>query len=147
MHNLTNCIYLVIIIKIQLEASEHMNNNFLYFRNKANIPKKTLAKLLHTSVYTYCGYENNRLNIPKDVLIMFSRIFQIPMEEIFLDQSVISEETNKNLEHLSELRADEQEHELISRLVGTQKYSISFREIASIRKNIYINLKSDGAMQ
>lgn len=135
------------IIKIQLEASEHMNNNFLYFRNKANIPKKTLAKLLHTSVYTYCGYENNRLIVPKEVLIMFSRIFDIDIKEIFLDPSVISRDTNKNLERLSQLKTDEQEYKLISRLVGTEQHSISFREIAKIRKNIYINLKSNGAMQ
>lgn len=133
------------IIKIQLEASEHMNNNFLYFRNKANIPKKTLAKLLHTSVYTYCGYENNRLIVPKEVLIMFSKMFEISIEEIFLEPTLISKETNKKLKHLRILKRDQQEYELISSLIGTERHSLSYKEIGNIRKSIYNRLKSNEA--
>lgn len=121
-----------------------MNNNFLYFRNKANISKKTLAKLLNTSVYTYCGYENNRLTVPNEVIIMFSKILGITVEEIFLDPAIISEETKINIEQLNKLKEPEQECELIRRLTGKDRENISYKEIGEIKKDIYNKLKRDG---
>ena len=131
------------MIKILLEKSECMNNNFLYFRNKANVSKKTLAKLLNTSVYTYCGYETDRLTVPNEVIIMFSKIFGITVEEVFLDPAIISEETKITLEQLSKLKESEQEYELIRRLTGKDCQNISYKEIGEIKKDIYTKLKSD----
>lgn len=132
------------MIKILLETSECMNNNFLYFRNKANVSKKTLAKLLNTSVYTYCGYENNRLTVPDEVLIMFSKIFDIGIEEIFLDPALISKDTKINLEKFNELKESEQKYELIRRLTGEARHNVSYKEIGAIKRDIYNKLKSDG---
>ncbi len=132
------------MIKILLETSECMNNNFLYFRNKANVSKKTLAKLLNTSVYTYCGYETNRLTVPNEVIIMFSKILGITIEEIFLDPALISEETKTNIEQLNKLKEPEQECELIRRLTGKDCENISYKEIGEIKKDIYNKLKRDG---
>lgn len=131
------------MIKILLETSECMNNNFLYFRNKANVSKKTLAKLLNTSVYTYCGYETNRLTVPNEVIIMFSKVLGITVEEIFLDPTLISEETKTNIEQLNKLKEPEQECELIRRLTGKDCENISYKEIGEIKKDIYTKLKSD----
>ena len=132
------------MIKISLETSECMNNNFLYFRNKANISKKTLAKLLNTSVYMYCGYENNRLVVPNEVVIMFCKMFGITVKEIFLDPVLISEETKINIEQLNKLKEPEQEYELIRRLTGRDCQNISYKEIGEIKKDIYNKVKNNG---
>ena len=122
-----------------------MNNNFLYFRNKANISRKTLSKLLNTSVYTYCGYEKNRLTVPNEVVIMFSKMFDITVEEIFTNPALISKETKLKLERFSKLKESQQEYELIRRLTGQGRSNISYREIGAIRKDIFNKLKSNGA--
>lgn len=121
-----------------------MKNNFLYFRNEANITKKTLSKLLNTSVYTYCGYENNRLIVPDEVIIMFSKMFGVTVEEIFLEPALISEETKINIQQLNKLKQPEKEYELIRRLTGKGCQNISYKEIGEIKKDIYNKLKSDG---
>lgn len=133
------------MIQTILETSECMNNNFLYFLNKANISKKTLAKLLNTSVYTYCGYETNRLTVPNEVIIMFRKMFGITVEEIFSGPALISEETKITLEQLSKLKESEQEYELIRRLTGKDCQNISYKEIGEIKIDIYNKLKNDGA--
>ena len=138
MQNLTNCIGLYIIS--QKKVME-MENKLLYIRQKSKTTKKFLAYFLNISVYTYTGYENNRLAIPPEVLTMLSIIFDIPKHTLF-DKVESNSEVNKKIEYLSKLTEQEKEKLFILRLTGKTQEKISYHQISTIKKQLRENLNS-----
>lgn len=118
-----------------------MENNLLYIRQKSKTTKKILACYLNISVYTYTGYENNRLAIPPEVLTMLSIMFDIPKHTLFdkIDNNI---EVNKKIEYLSKLTEQEKEKLFILRLTGKTYKKLSYHKISTIKKQLRENLNS-----
>lgn len=113
-----------------------MNSNMLYIREKSNASKKLIAKLLNTSVYTYTGYETNRLLVPNEIFIMFAKIYDIPTSDIFCCTNEITTTTIKKLAYLSEINNEEREKILTKNLSGNSSSNLSYREIKQIKDKI-----------
>lgn len=113
-----------------------MNSNMLYIREKSNASKKLIAKLLNTSVYTYTGYETNRLLVPNEIFIMFAKIYDMPTSDIFCCTNEITTTTIKKLAYLSEINNEEREKILTKNLSGNSSSNLSYREIKQIKDKI-----------
>ena len=118
-----------------------MDNNLCFFRSKARISKKTLSKLLNTSVYTYMGYENNRLIIPTEIKILYCKLMDIPINDLFCNIESISNSTIKKMSFLSELDEQAKERKLIFNLTGEENKLVTYTNINSIKQNIYQKIK------
>ena len=114
--------------------------NFIFFRNQANIPKKTVAKFLNISVYTYMGYESNRLIVPREIVIMFSKMFDIPEDAVYIDSFNESVDILSKLESYKNLDVIQLERKLLDNITGKKNSSFSYRKIASIKKDIISNI-------
>ena len=66
-----------------------MQNNIEYIRIMSNTSKKLISKLLNVSVYTYNGYITNRLIVPDEILILFSKLYCIPLETLLCTKESI----------------------------------------------------------
>lgn len=113
-----------------------MNSNMLYIREKSNASKKLIAKLLNISVYTYTGYETNRLLVPNEIFIMFAKIYDMPTSDIFCCTNEITTTTIKKLAYLSEINNEEREKILTKNLSGNSSSNLSYREIKQIKDKI-----------
>lgn len=119
-----------------------MYNNFSYIRQKTQISQKTIAKLLNISVYTYIGYENNRLVIPEEILIMFGKLYDIPTQELICHPQLISKATENKLNELLILDDAKKECKLIKNLTGDSLKKLSYRKIKLIKENIINEIKN-----
>lgn len=118
-----------------------MENNLFYIRQKSKTTKKFLACFLNISVYTYTGYENNRLMIPPEVMTMLATLFDVPKNTLF-DKIENNSEANKKIKYLSKLTEQEKEKLFMFRLTGKTYEKISYHQISAIKKQLRENLNS-----
>lgn len=117
-----------------------MCTNLLYMRQKSNSTKKIIAKLLNVSVYTYTGYETDRLIIPNEVLVMLAKIYNIPISDLFCKEEAISDTTINKLHLLSSISEAQRVQQLTENLTGNSHTNISYREIKKIKNSIINNI-------
>lgn len=120
-----------------------MNNNLLYIREMANIPKKVISDLINVSVYTYTGYEQGRMFIPEETKIIIKNIYDISLNELCCSINDISETTRNKLMQLAHLTNQEKKEKLIYNLTKRRSENLTYRQInkikATIRNNINLN--------
>lgn len=120
-----------------------MNNNLLYIREMANIPKKVISDLINVSVYTYTGYEQGRMFIPEETKIIIKNIYDISLNELCCSINDISETTRNKLMQLAHMTNQEKKGELIYNLTKRCSQNLTYRQInkikATIRNNIDLN--------
>ncbi|MBO5321419.1 MAG: helix-turn-helix transcriptional regulator [Clostridia bacterium] len=122
---------------------EAVNNNLLYIREMANIPKKVISDLINVSVYTYTGYEQGRMFIPEETKIIIKNIYDISLNELCCSINDISETTRNKLMQLAHLTNQEKKEKLIYNLTKRRSENLTYRQInkikATIRNNINLN--------
>lgn len=111
-------------------------NNLQYIREIAKIPKKIISDLLNVSVYTYTGYEQGRLLIPFENVIIIKRIYNINIKELYCDINDISITTKNELMIFSKLSNQEKKERLIYNLVKKHKNGLTYRQINKIKDAI-----------
>lgn len=120
-----------------------MNNNLLYIREMANIPKKMISDLINVSVYTYTGYEQGRMLVPEETKIIIKNIYDISLNELCCSINDISEITRNKLMQLAHLTNQEKKEKLIYNLTKRRSENLTYRQInkikATIRNNINLN--------
>jgi hypothetical protein len=104
------------------------------------VTKRNIAILTNTTVHTYYAYEQEKMDIPREISIMISKIYNIEEREIFCHESEISDNTIYKLKQLSSLSENNRNVQLIYNLTGLRKDRVSFNQIHdivdSIRKSL-----------
>lgn len=120
-------------------------NNLKYFRTIANLTRKELASLMNVTVYTYQGYEDDRMVMRPEMVILVSMIYNIDKNDIFCPESNVSEDTLEKLNNLSAMSEKERYSQLILNLMGEKKDRVGYKQINIILKKIRDELQNENA--
>ena len=120
-----------------------MASNLLFIREQLQITKKFISRLLNVSVYTYIGYEKDRLIIPTEILIMLSEIYRIPVDDLLCCQENISQQSLTVINQAKQLSTEKKEQLLIKNLTGNSESKFSYRDIAAVKAAILKEIKSE----
>lgn len=118
-------------------------NNLKYFRTIANLTRKELSSLMNVTVYTYQGYEDDRMVMRPETVILVSMIYNIDKLDIFCPESNVSEDTLEKLNNLSAMSEKERYSQLIFNLTGEKKDRVGYKQINMIIKEIRTNLQNE----
>lgn len=113
-----------------------MQNNIEYIRIISNTSKKLISKLLNVSVYTYNGYITNRLIVPDEILILFSKLYCIPLETLLCSEELIPSEIISKTKSLTNLSDLEKEQYFTQNLTGKKTLKLTYHTINTIKKEI-----------
>lgn len=122
-----------------------MNGILYYIRTKSSVSTSTLAHLLHTSVYTYIGYESGRLLMPTNVSLMLCEIFKVNFNNPEVTIATLPQETLSLINLLQSVNETKQLEILIRSLTNNQKDHLTYREIQTIKQQFLIQSNSEGA--
>lgn len=111
-------------------------NNLNFFRETACLSKKEIASLMNVTVYTYMGYEEERMIMSEETKMLISMIFNIDIEQISCCKTNISNTTINKLNVLSQMSQDERYRNLIYNLTGKKQDKIGYKQIDLIIKNL-----------
>lgn len=120
-------------------------NNLKYFRTIANLTRKELSSLMNVTVYTYQGYEDDRMVMRPETVILISMIYNIDKHDIFCPESNVSEDTLEKLNNLSAMSEKERYSQLIFNLTGEKKDRVGYKQINIILKKIRDDLQNENA--
>ena len=120
-------------------------NNLKYFRTIANLTRKELSSLMNVTVYTYQGYEDDRMVMRPETVILVSMIYNIDKHDIFCPESNVSEDTLEKLNNLSAMLENERYSQLIFNLTGEKKDRVGYKQINIILKKIRDELQNENA--
>ncbi len=120
-------------------------NNLRYFRDLCNAKRAELSSLMNVTAYTYQGYEQGRILLPPETVILISKIYGIIPDEIFDEPSNIPESTIQRLKKLSGLTKSQRHRCFVTNLTGKEQDKLSYTQIgkiiASIKNDIANNTK------
>jgi len=108
-------------------------NNLQLLRECADLKKKDVARLINVSAHTYYGYEQGRCDIPKECLVMLSKIYGISLNEIENKIELTADTLNK-MDALKSLDKKDRIRKLVFNLTGIDKTSVGFNEIRVLRE-------------
>lgn len=111
-------------------------NNLKLFRELSGIDRLIIARFLNVNIYTYMGYENERLVLPKSIERMIAKMYNIEVDDIYRISDLLSQDTVANLKSISLLEKDKQIELLFFNLTGKKSGRLTYREISQI-KNMY----------
>lgn len=111
-------------------------NNLKFFRETACLSRKELASLMNVTVYTYMGYEEERMIMYDETKKLLSMIFNIEVDQIECCKADVSENTTNKLNVLSQMSQEERYQALIYNLTGKRQDKIGYKQINSIIKNL-----------
>ncbi len=120
-------------------------NNLKYFRTIANLTRKELSSLMNVTVYTYQGYEDDRMVMRPETVILVSMIYNIDKNDIFCPESNVSEDTLEKLNNLGAMPEKERYSQLIFNLTGEKKDRVGYKQINIILKKIRDELQNENA--
>ncbi len=120
-------------------------NNLKYFRTIANLTRKELSSLINVTVYTYQGYEDDRMVMRPETVILVSMIYNIDKHDIFCPESSVSEYTLEKLNNLGAMPENERYGQLIFNLTGEKKDRVGYKQINMILKKIREELQNEKA--
>lgn len=118
-------------------------NNLKYFRTIANLTRKELSSLMNVTVYTYQGYEDDRMVMRPETVILVSMIYNIDKNDIFCPESNVSEDTLEKLNNLGAMPEKERYSQLIFNLTGEKKDRVGYKQINMIIKEIRTKLQNE----
>ena len=118
-------------------------NNLKYFRTISNLTRKELSSLMNVTVYTYQGYEDDRMVMRPETIILVSMIYNINREDIFCSENDISEDTLQKLNDLALISGKERYSQLIYNLTGEKKDKIGYKQVNMIIKEIRTKLQNE----
>lgn len=117
-------------------------NNLKYFRTIANLTRKELSSLMNVTVYTYQGYEDDRMVMRPETVILVSMIYNIDKNDIFCPESDVSEDTLEKLNNLGAMSEKERYSQLILNLMGEKKDRVGYKQINIILEKIRDELQN-----
>lgn len=117
-------------------------NNLKYFRTIANLTRKELSSLMNVTVYTYQGYEDDRMVMRPETVILVSMIYNIDKDDIFCPENDVSEDTLEKLNKLAVMQEKERYNQLIYNLTGDKKDKIGYKQVNMIIKEIRTKLQN-----
>lgn len=118
-------------------------NNLKYFRTIANLTRKELSSLMNVTVYTYQGYEDDRMVMRPETVILVSMIYNIDKNDIFCPENNVSEDTLEKLNNLSAMPEKERYGQLIFNLTGEMKERVGYKQVNIILKKIREELQNE----
>ncbi len=113
-----------------------MEENLLEIRERANVKRKTVSKLLNISVCTYLRYENHKWEIPAEIASMFCKMFHISQNELYGSSKTFSLNTVEQLGYIRGLSEREQELYFMENLVDEPVHRLSYVRIEAVKKQI-----------
>lgn len=113
-------------------------NNLKYFREISGVTSKQLSKLLNVTVHTYIGFEQEKITIPLEIVVMLSKIYDISADEIFVPKEELKKATEDTVCNYSTLDDEQRFKVLCSNLTGGEKNDVTYRDVRRI-KNTIIN--------
>ena len=117
-------------------------NNLKFFRTIANLKRKELAHLMNVTVYTYQGYEDDRMVMRPETAVLVSMIYNIGKNDIFCNEYDVSDDTLNKLNDLALLPEKERYGQLIFNLTGEKKDKVGYKQVNIILKKISEELKN-----
>lgn len=113
-----------------------MKNNLRLFRDAAGLQMSDISKLLNIRVDRYRQYEKGNMLMPNAILIMVSKIYNIPICFLFCSSSDIDDNTIEYLNGISKLDHSDKILVLIKNLTGAELTKLSYHQIAKIINGI-----------
>lgn len=113
-----------------------MKNNLRLFRDAAGLQMSDISKLLNIRVDRYRQYEKGNMLMPNAILIMVSKIYNIPICFLFCSSSDIDDNTIEYLNGISKLDHSDKILVLIKNLTGAEFTKLSYHQIAKIINGI-----------
>lgn len=124
-------------MKIMLWKEIQMNN-LRDIRDIAKIEPKFIAKLLNVTVHTYIAYEQEKMQMPPEVIKMIEIIYDIDKTALFDVDAYLHPNILKKLKELS---MAENKYELMTfRLLGEIK-NPNYHYISKVKNQIKESLK------
>lgn len=112
-----------------------MMNNLYTLRSYIELRPSIISKLLNIRVDAYLSYEAGTNSIPKVIINMLSRMYNVSEQYIIGDKDI----KNEHLEKLKEIKMSDgttKENMLFKNLCGDDTKKMNYREINKIKKNI-----------
>jgi transcriptional regulator with XRE-family HTH domain len=113
-----------------------MKNNLRLFRDAAGLQMSDISKLLNIRVDRYRQYEKGNMLMPNAILIMVSKIYNIPICFLFCSSSDIDDNTIEYLNGISKLDHSNKILVLVKNLTGAELAKLSYHQIAKIINGI-----------
>lgn len=115
-------------------------NNLKELRMISNVSPKMLSRLLNVTVYTYLAYEQEKMNIPPELVKMISMIYDISEEIILSPLFEIDTSSIKELTNIASMSEEERFKVLCHRIIN-DNCNPSYRDIKKIKDDIRNSLK------
>lgn len=112
-----------------------MKNNLYIIRSYIEVKPSIISKLLNVRVDAYLSYEVGTNSIPKVIIKMLSRMYNLSEQYIIGDKDI----KNEHIEKLKEIKmayGRMKENMLFKNLCGDDSKRINYREINKIKKTI-----------
>lgn len=112
-------------------------NNLEFIRTEMGLSKKDIASLLNVTAHTYYGYEKERLEVPKPIWVMLSKIFDISIQELKTDLTLQSRD---KIYFMKRMPLKMKINKMIFNLSGENLYRLNYNQISKIKEKIEIDL-------
>lgn len=125
-----------------IQRSNYAMNNLRYFRDISGVTPKQLSKLLNATVHTYIGFEQEKITIPSETVVMLSKIYGISVDEIFVPTEELDRSTEDTVRKYSELDDEQRFKVLCGNLTDGEKTNVTYRDVSKIRQAISARLRN-----
>lgn len=108
-------------------------NNLRLFRELSGLQRQEITFFLHTSIHVYHYYEIDKVTIPEEIKVLLSKLYDVPMDELFISEGKVSNSTKEKLQRIACLD-EEQRMKYLSRNLSGGKYDkLKFDQIEQIK--------------
>lgn len=117
-----------------------MNKKIKLLRETVGLTETDISRFLNISSYKYTAFENNKTNIPLEILALLSIMYSIPID-IIIDKKYTKSDLLIFLEShsLLHLPKDKIIKSITQNLIGFEGKKISYKDISSLKKKMQQN--------
>lgn len=119
-----------------------MSNNLELFREKFGLTAKQLSILLNVTVHTYKAMEQNKVSLSPEIIIMLSKIYEVPTHFLFEDMNVNISKINLASEQFVGLDEDCKFSKAFKNLTGECIGKSMYRQIRIAKAQISDNINT-----
>lgn len=110
-------------------------NNLRLLRKMIDVPPKKLAKLLNVTAYTYIAFEQEKMNIPLEIVKMLSMIYQVDEEILLGSEMLQNAELSEKFSRIAKFPEDEKYNLLCKALLG-ENVKFNYHNIKEVKNKI-----------
>lgn len=110
-----------------------MANNLLLLRESSKATPKQLSRLLNISVHTYYYYEKGRMDVPYEIIMLLSLIYNIPADYVSNDDIDANDDVMESVRSLAQFDDTERYERMICNLMQSNQSKITYRNVRKIK--------------